>query len=101
MNLFTYVANNPVNWIDPYGLLTLQERLFLLGVTIYRFVGPIKVYVEGLGWIKPLPGIATFLGILTSPTVLSDPYLGPDGRWYWPDGTPMGESVYCNPGSHK
>jgi RHS repeat-associated protein len=96
VNLYAYVGNNPVIYIDPNGLLTWKERIFVTGIGIWRFIGPAKLYVEGLGWVKPLPGIGTFLGILFSPSDLSDPYLGADGKWYWPDGNPVDANTSDN-----
>jgi hypothetical protein len=39
--------------------------------------------------IKANPIMAAISIVLTSPGGLSDPYLGDDGNWYWPDGTPF------------
>ncbi|HDH11670.1 MAG TPA: hypothetical protein ENG83_05660 [Nitrospirae bacterium] len=91
-NFCAYVTNNPVNFVDPYGLLTWKERAFVTGLGFLRVFGPAKVYIEGLGWIKPIPLVGTTLGMLMSPSELSDPYLGPDGKWYWPDDTPVNPS---------
>ena len=50
---YVYCVNNPILFIDPWGLLW-KERIFTGGVSIYRLIGPVKVYIRGLGWIKPL-----------------------------------------------
>ena len=49
----------------------------------------------------PTPSLTGYLGtigggllgavgfILSNPSDLHDPYLGADGKWYWPDGKPV------------
>ncbi len=100
-NLYGYTLGDPINLIDADGLLTWGERAFVGGVFIYRFIGPIKVHIEGGGWIKPIPFVGALIGVLGSPAELSDPYLGPDGKWYLPDGTPFDsvEDVIDPPGA--
>ena len=61
VNLYVMVGNNPVNWVDPFGLFkrTWGERLFITAAGYWKLFGPVKVYIEGFGWLKPLPGIGT------------------------------------------
>ena len=89
LNPYQYTLNAPVNWIDPYGYLTWGERAFIAGLSIFRMLSPIPAYVEGLGVIKPIPVIGPIIDVLLTPSTIGDPYLGPDGKWYWPDGTPV------------
>jgi len=45
---YAYCVNNPVLFIDPWGLLW-KERAFMAGISIYKLIGPVKVYIRGLG----------------------------------------------------
>ncbi len=88
VNLYAYVVNNPVNWVDPWGL-KWKERGLIGGIAAFwKVFGPHKLYIDDI-LLKPLPLVGIVLGILMSPSELDDPYLGPDGKWYFPDGTPF------------
>jgi RHS repeat-associated protein len=50
---YGYVGNNSPNWTDPHGLYTWVERMFVAGVGLWKLFGPVPVFIEGLGWIKP------------------------------------------------
>jgi RHS repeat-associated protein len=63
-NLYGYTLNDPINKIDSSGLLTWGERAFTIGANIWRAIGPFKVYVEGIGWIKPLAITSIPFGIM-------------------------------------
>jgi RHS repeat-associated protein len=59
-NLYGYVLNDPVNFIDPSGYITGKDIGFMALRYFWKIAGPFKVFVEGVGWIKPLP----LIGIL-------------------------------------
>ena len=82
--------------MDPEG----QDTRTSLGVLLIKLlkganvVSPLPLqilnpqpYVKELLKVNPITG--AFTTVLLSPTTLQDPYLGDDGKWYWPDGTPF------------
>ncbi|MDY6845179.1 MAG: hypothetical protein SVW57_13960 [Thermodesulfobacteriota bacterium] len=82
--------------MDPEG----KDSKTNLGALLIKFlkgtnvVSPVPLellnpqpYVRQLLKVNPITG--AFVTVLFSPTTLQDPYLGDDGKWYWPDGTPV------------
>jgi RHS repeat-associated protein len=87
INLYGYVLNDPVNGIDPWGRFSPPVWVVWGAIQVWKIFSPIPVTIEGLGTVKPYPGLEDLL--YPSGELAPDPILGPDGQWYWPDGTPV------------
>jgi RHS repeat-associated protein len=109
MNFYAYVQNNPINHIDPFGLIDWEKffkytdsierhstklsrrfqkfEQFLMKYSIGKLGLPTP---KGIGKLGRIGGgaVGAIIWELGNPTELSDPYFQ-DGSWYWPDGTPL------------
>jgi spore germination cell wall hydrolase CwlJ-like protein len=47
----TYVGNNPVNWIDPYGLLSNEDINWVARTLYGEFSGYKPIYQETAAWV--------------------------------------------------
>jgi RHS repeat-associated protein len=98
-DLYGYVQNDPVNLIDPYGLIDLKTKLRLQTALINVMKGanaasPIPLQIlnsqpEMKQLLKVNPITGAIVGVLLDAKSLQDPYLSGDGKWYWPDGSPV------------
>jgi len=60
VNFYVRVGNNPVNWIDPLGLLTDKD--------VYdTFGGPCKYYCKTVMFVMPCFAAGATAGVLTTP----------------------------------
>jgi len=67
VNLMAYVANNPVNGIDPSGLLNFKERLVVGMINFWKVFGEGTLYIDDMV-VKPIPFLGTGIMFLADPT---------------------------------
>jgi RHS repeat-associated protein len=63
-NLYGYVIDDPINLRDSGGLdpaLTLAEKIVVGILGCWRAIGPVPVHIEGLGVVKPVPGVGPLI----------------------------------------
>jgi RHS repeat-associated protein len=53
MNLYAFVGNNPVNWVDPWGLLTQAQRQAIIAnwMTVGSGIGAMLGFMGGGGFL--------------------------------------------------
>jgi hypothetical protein len=95
---YTYVWNNAINQKDPLGL-DAEDRIGKILITsmstFWRIFGCGTLNIDNWVIVRAIPGLGATIFFLADPTPLSDPYLGPDGKWYYPDGTPVPQKQEC------
>jgi RHS repeat-associated protein len=98
VNLYNYVGANPVNGGDPSGLIDLNTSNAVkhYSTKLSRGIEKTEKYLlkkaTGAAIGKVVAGVTGYIISLIGADPLDDPYLGPDGNWYYPDGTPVGDT---------